>query len=297
MGGFAGALRETSARGTFYSRPMNQQASPESLHPRLRLGTSSWSSRDWESVFYPKGTAPGDYLAFYATRFRTVEVDATFYRIPSLAMTRKWAAALPAGFRLAAKVPQVVTHEKCMIDCGSDLDAFIQAMTPLGEKLGPLLLQFPYHRKASPITESEFLARLERFLPALPSGPRFALEIRNKTWLRAPLLDLLRAHGVALAIIDHPWMPRAAEWIETIDPVTADFAYVRWLGDRHKIEAITTTWDRLVVDRARETGAWVGTLRALLSRGIDVYGYFNNHWGGYAVGSIELLAKSWRNKA
>jgi len=122
---------------------------------------------------------------------------------------------------------------------------------------------------------------------------RVATRNQPITWLRAPLLDLLRAHRVALAIIDHPWMPRAAEWFETIDPVTADFAYVRWLGDRYKIEEITRTWDRLVVDRARETERWAGTLRALLSRNIDVYGYFNNHYGGYAVGSIELLTRAW----
>ena len=289
-------MSETRGRRKFYSGPMSQPSALESVHPRLHLGTSSWSSKDWEGVFYPKGTAPGDFLAFYATRFRTVEVDATFYRTPSLAMTKKWAAVLPAGFRLAAKVPQVVTHEKCMEDCGPDLDAFVQGMAPLGDRLGPLLLQFPYHKKASPITEKEFLGRLERFLPALPRGPRFALEIRNKTWLRPPLLDLLRAHRVALAIIDHPWMPRAAEWLEKIDPVTADFAYVRWLGDRYKIEEITKSWDRLVVDRARETQSWVGTLRALLSRNIDVYGYFNNHYGGYAVGSIELLTRAWDGK-
>jgi len=184
MGGLAGETHGTSVRRTIYTRPMNQPASPESLHPRLHLGTSSWSSRDWDGVFYPKGTAPGDYLAFYATRFHTVEVDATFYRIPSVTMTKKWAAELPAGFRLAAKVPQVIMHEKCMLGCAEDLDAFVQAMALLGEKLGPLLLQFAYQKKASPITEREFHARLERFLPTLPPGPRFAIEIRNKTWLR-----------------------------------------------------------------------------------------------------------------
>ena len=97
----------------------------KTLHPNLHLGTSSWSSKDWEGVFYPPGTAPGDYLAHYATRYQTVEVDATFYRTPSIPMVRKWREVLPEAFLLAAKVPQVITHEKTLADCGEELHGFL----------------------------------------------------------------------------------------------------------------------------------------------------------------------------
>jgi len=116
------------------------------LHTSLYLGTSSWSSADWDGVFYPKGMAASDYLSYYATRHRSLEVDATFYRVPSAAMMKKWRRDLPEGFLLAAKVPQVITHEKGLVDCEGDLAAFLAAMENLGDRLGPLLFQFPYYK-------------------------------------------------------------------------------------------------------------------------------------------------------
>jgi uncharacterized protein YecE (DUF72 family) len=266
---------------------------PEPLHPRLYLGTSSWSNRDWEGVFYPEGTPPGDYLAYYATRYRAVEIDATFYRLPTAAMTEKWRRVLPEGFAFAAKVPRTITHDKRLVDCGEDLRAFLAAMDPLEDRLGPLLFQFPYFNKASGVTASDFRARLETFLPTVPAGYRFALEIRNKTWIGAPLLDLLRRHGVAWTLLDHPWMPRIGDLMREMDPVTADFTYVRWLGDRRGIEKKTRTWNRLIVDRGREMHDWTAALKSLLDRNMVIFGFFNNHYAGYAPGSIDLLRESW----
>jgi len=268
---------------------------PEPLHPRLFLGTSSWSSDDWVGTFYSPGTPPGDYLAYYATQYRTVEVDATFYSIPSTNMTRKWRRILPEGFVMAAKIPQVITHEKRLDDCQDELKEFLRAMDELEDRLGPLLFQFPYFSKASGMTPEEFLERLGAFLPTLPKGYRFSLEVRNKGWLKPALLDLLRKHGVALALIDHPWMPRVGQLLQETDPVTADFCYVRWLGDRHGIEKRTRSWDRVIIDRSREMSEWVPAIRALLGRDVTVYGYINNHYAGYAPGSIKLFEETWRS--
>lgn len=283
-------------RGGYYIPAMaaSDRGPGEPLHPRLFLGTSSWSSKDWSGVFYPEGMAPAAYLGHYATRLRSVEVDATFYRIPSESLARKWRDDLPGGFQLAAKAPRTITHDKGMVDAGEDLKAFLGVMDHLGDRLGPILFQFPYYRKSGEMTAERFLERLEAFLPALPSGYRFALEVRNKTWLRAPLLDLLRSRGVALALIDHPWMPRAAEYLQGPDPVTADFAYIRWLGDRYGIEKKTRRWDKVVVDRRREMEAWAPVVRSLLSRDMTVFGYFNNHYAGHAPASIELFEEVWR---
>jgi len=143
------------------------------------------------------------------------------------------------------------------------------------------------------MTETEFHDRLARFLPSLPGGFRFALEIRNKTWLRPALLDALRARDVALALIDHPWMPRIDRLLEDLDPVTSGFVYVRWLGDRRGIEERTKRWDRTIVDRSREMRLWVPAVRSLLGRGLDVFGYFNNHFAGHAPDSIALFESSW----
>jgi uncharacterized protein YecE (DUF72 family) len=265
------------------------------LDPRLYLGTSSWSSKDWEGVFYPEGTPPGEYLAYYATRHRTVEVDATFYRAPSAAMTRKWRDALPEGFVLAAKVPRTITHDKTLTGCEEEMEEFLSAMDNLGDRLGPMLFQFPYHNKASEITRKVFTTRLRSFLPKLPKDHRFAIEIRNKGWVVPELLDLLREHEVAFALIDHPWMPRVDQLMADVDPITTGFAYVRWLGDRKGIEERTKSWDKVIVDRTSEMERWVPAIRELLKRNVTVYGYFNNHYAGHAPDSIALFEKVWQD--
>jgi uncharacterized protein YecE (DUF72 family) len=100
---------------------------------------------------------------------------------------------------------------------------------------------------------------------------------------------------VALALTDHPWMPGIEELLRQHDVVTADFAYIRWLGDRQGIEAITQRWDRLVIDRAQETKTWVTVVRQLLARDLSVYGFYNNHYAGHSPGSIALFAEIWQH--
>ena len=179
---------------------------------------------------------PADYLSYYATKFNTVEVDSTFYRTPSAATVNGWERKTPAGFLLAAKIPQLITHENVLQDCEEDLKRFLETMDLMGDKLGPLLFQFGYFNKSAFPSCKDFLARLAPFLKKLPKGYRFALEIRNKQWLTAEFFDLLREHRVAYALIDQAWMPRPSEIFEKFDPITADFTYIRLLGDRKGIE-------------------------------------------------------------
>jgi len=266
------------------------------IHPRLHIGTSSFSDESWVGPFYPAGTKPADFLTVYARRFDTVEIDATFYRIPSAAQARSWAAKVPAGFRVAAKVPQAITHEKLLLDCGDEMKEFLGAMEELGEKLGPLLLQFPYFRPDTFPSVDAFLSRLEPFLESLPSGRAFAVEVRNKAWVGDALLSALRRHHVAFALIDLPWMPMVDALIRKRDVVTSDFVYARWLGDRKGIEMKTDRWDKVIVDRTPEMERWVPALASILERNIEVYGYFNNHYAGHAPGSIQLLREVWRRK-
>jgi len=259
----------------------------------LRLGTSSWSSQDWVGVFYPAGTAPADFISEYAKHFDTVEVDSTFYRTPSPAMVRNWAARTPDGFLVAAKFPQVITHEKVLVDCASEVSEFLKAMDLLGDKLGPLLIQFPYFNKQAFPQPHDFLLRLSNFLEQLPKDRAFAVELRNKYWINDRLLDLLRARNVALALIDHPWMTPVQQLVARQDVVTANFAYLRWLGDRKGIEERTQRWDKIIIDRTREMETWIPIIRALLKRGINILGFFNNHYAGFAPGSIKLFREMW----
>lgn len=259
----------------------------------LRIGTSSFTASGWRGTFYPNRLPSSDYLSYYATKFDTVEVDSTFYGTPTPITVREWSAKTPTDFVFAAKIPQVITHDKVLVDCVAELNEFIEVMDNLREKLGPLLFQFPYFKKEV-LDAPAFLGRLRPFLKTLPRDHKFALEVRNKQWLAPALLDTLREHGVALALIDHSYMPRAAQWFETIDPITADFAYVRWLGDRKEIEAKTKVWNKTIVDRSKELAEWADVLGKVK---VPIYTYANNHYSGYGPDTVEMFRNLWRGPA
>ncbi len=277
-------------RGLTARRGMGHQA-------EIHLGTSAFTAAGWEGSFYPAEMKPADYLGYYARHFDTVEVDSTFYRIPPLQVVRGWYGKTPAGFVFAAKVPQTITHERVLVDCDAELNQFLGVMDALREKLGPLLFQFGYFNKSAFTGVDPFLARLVPFLARLPKDRKFAVEIRNKYWLVPKFVDALRERGVALALVDQAWMPRPAEWFARVNPVTADFAYVRWLGDRKGIEERTKTWDKVIVDRGRELGEWVNVVYKINGQGVPVFAYANNHYAGHAPATVALFRELWEKQA
>lgn len=208
-------------------------------------------------------------------------------------MVREWDRKTPEDFVIAAKVPRSITHEKILEDCEGELIEFCETMSLLGPKLGALLIQLPYFKKAVIPSLDAFLERLLPFLPLLPRDIPFALEIRNKPWLKPALFSALEEHRVTLAWIDHPWMPRAWEWAGIKGAVTTDWLYVRFLGDRHRIEAVTKEWDQIVVDRTREYDAWAGVLGQLTPVLGRVYAFYNNHYAGCSFKSIPLFEGAW----
>lgn len=278
------------------------------LPERLKLGTSSFSSPDWVGPFYPPGTRPAEFLTHYAGVFPTVEIDATWYAPPSAATVEAWARRTPPGFLFSLKVPKAITHDAYLENCRAEWTRFLERIEPLGEKRGPLLFQFPYVAKGRDPHEYEtgddFRRRLGAFLPQIPAGGRYAVEVRNARWLDAPLIDLLRPRGIALALVAYYTLPRPEALLERIDPVTASFGYLRFIGDHKRMDALvrekreregkSSDWDEIVVDRSREMRAWVDLARALLDRWQDTYAYFNNHFAGFAPGSAELFARLWR---
>jgi uncharacterized protein YecE (DUF72 family) len=248
----------------------------------LILGSCSFTAEGWESSFYPPGLKKTAYLGFYAEQFESVEIDATFYRIPSEKTVRGWFEQTPDDFVFACKVPQSITHESCLLDCDDQFRAFVHVMAGLEQKLGPMLFQFPFFNKKAFARPAEFLERLRGFLPKLPQDFSFAVEIRNKDWVGPEFLALLRSHNVAFTLIDHPWMSRPSELMRHGDIITSDFAYIRMLGDRYAIEEMTKTWDKTVVDRHRELMEWSAIVDSLLSRDLKVYTYINNHFAGHS---------------
>lgn len=258
----------------------------------FRIGTSSFTAKGWESAFYPAGMKAADYLSYYATKFSTVEIDSTYYRTPSPATVQGWARKTPEGFLFAAKVPQVITHEKMLLDCQPEFEQFVDTMDLLGDdKLGPFLIQFPYFNKTVFKSGAEFTARLEPFLEKLPKGYRFALELRNKSWLNEKFADLLRKHNVSLVLQDQSWMPQPDQM--DFDYVTASFTYIRLLGDRKGIEQQTKVWDKVIVNRSKDLPRWVEVCQSAIRRKVNVYAYVNNHYSGFAPATVTDFLKLW----
>ncbi len=262
----------------------------------IRLGTSSFTAAGWNGSFYPKGTKSADRLAFYAEHFDTVEIDSTFYACPSPQTVKGWESRTPAGFVFSVKVPQVITHEKVLVDCDAEFEPFVDTMGWLGGKLGPMVLQFPFFERSAFRTQNEFLDRLIPFLRRLPQGYKFAVEIRNKDWLDSQFAGVLRDFAVALVLQDQSRMPPPSELSARFNPITAEWTYIRWLGDRKGIERIATTWDKPVLDRTNEMKIWVDVCYETVRRGVKVFGYANNHYAGHAPAIIRQFHDLWAAK-
>jgi uncharacterized protein YecE (DUF72 family) len=266
----------------------------------VRIGTSSFSEKDWVGPFYPEGTKPSDFIRYYATRFDTVEVDATYYAIPGQRTVKNWAEKTPDNFLISAKFPRSIVHggqgavpdREVMLNPDvtyDERDRFLEVMEGLGTRLGPLVLQFPYFNKKVFGSKSQFFDRLDRFLGDLPAGFRYAVEIRNRYWLTDEYAGILRKHNVGLVLVDQAWMPHGDEVAKLFDPVTADFVYIRLLGDRKEIEALTKRWDQVVIDRDDRLRRWAELIYDMAKRDLVTLTYSNNHYAGYAPATAYRL--------
>ena len=238
----------------------------------ILLGTSGWSYDEWVGPFYPSEEV--NKLSFYSKVFRTAEIDSTFYSYPTKGVVFGWVRYTQPNFIFSAKLPNLITHEKKLdVEKGvdEDLDRFLDLMKPLKTraKLGPILIQLPPGFKRD-------YARLEAFLKILPEDFRFAVEFRDLSWLCDETWSLLRRYNVAYTIVDEPLLPP-----ETV--ITADFTYVRWHGRGRR------PWYNYSY-KVDELKAWVTRLNEIASRVGEIYGYFNNHFHGYAVENcLQLL--------
>lgn len=262
---------------------------PDNLH----VGTVSWSKQDWVGSFYAADLKPAEFLETYARAFRTVEIDATFYRIPTSAMVTAWRNRSPKGFVFAAKVPQLITHAKRLTNCEQELSRFLKIMEPLGDKLGPLLLQFPYFNKNTFASREQFDKLLRPFLKSLPQGFRFAVEIRNKNWISWDFLEMLRDHSVGFALLNQVWMPSIDTLAQALDLVTADFCYLRFMGDRKGLESKTQRFDQIIEDKTDDMMVWGKEIKKIVAQGTTTYAFFSNYYAGYGPGSAKLFEELW----
>lgn len=242
------------------------------------LGTCGWAYDDWDGVFYPPGTSGRDRLVRYAERFRTVEIDSTFYAIPARTTVQSWRERTPEGFLFSAKFPRSITHQSRLVGCGDEAATFVDVMSELGDRMGPLLIQLP------PSMTVRSFGALEAFLEGLPDGYAYALEVRHRSWLVEPFADLLKRWNVSLVLTDGAHLERF--W-----RVTSRVVYIRWLGHWDAFEG----YDRLQkpIDDAIEW--WVPRIRHVLDRGGIVVGYANNNFAGFAPPVVDAFEEALRD--
>jgi uncharacterized protein YecE (DUF72 family) len=219
---------------------------------QLRIGCSGWTYKDWKGPFYPPQTKDRDRLEYYATRFDTAEINASFYRLPSEKMVQGWAERAPNGFLFAWKVSRFITHNKKLKDCADPLALVFGRMAPLKEKLGPSLIQLPPQLRRND-------DRLAAFLKLLPRG-RHTVEFRHPSWYEPAVFRILSDFDAALCISDHHHAP--APWERT-----ASWIYVRGHGPGGRYHG------RYPSDDLK---AWARHIQAWRGEGRDVHAYFDN---------------------
>jgi len=165
------------------------------MSARMWVGTSGYSFDEWKGSFYPEKLAAKDRLRFYSDRLETVEINNTFYRMPTEKLLEGWMDEVPESFRFAIKSPQRITHMRRLNDCAESVTRLVQVITLLGPRLGPLLYQLPPNFKKD-------LPRLEGFLSGVPRPAMVAFEFRNKSWFDDEVFETLKKHKVALAVSD-----------------------------------------------------------------------------------------------
>lgn len=232
---------------------------------QVRIGTSGWAYRDWNGPFYPDEVKAAERLGWISRRFSTLEINASFYRMPSDKAVAAWRDQTPEGFVFAWKASRFITHNKKLNDPHDPLAYMFERARGLGEKLGPVLFQLPpnLHRD---------LDRLERFLKALRWKARYVIEFRHDSWYADDVLDLMRDRGVALCISDHHDAPSPWE-------VTGDFVYLRGHGPGGRY------YGRYGDGALRE---WADRIRAW-RRERDVFVYFDNDQKSAAPRDAEQL--------
>jgi uncharacterized protein YecE (DUF72 family) len=254
---------------------------------RLYIGTSGWAYR-WDA-FYPAGLANRDYLRFYSRKFRTVEINYSFYRLPRPSTYLNWAEQTPRDFVFSVKLSRFITHIKRLSGVRAELESFLANASSLGPKLGPILVQLPPSMKLDLPRLDAFLdsARDARESIGIDRSIRLAIEFRHGSWFKLPemnrVLKILEKHGAALVLAHSSRYPYPES-----EPVTSDFMYLRFHGP-----------DRIFASLygKKNLKRWAPSVKRWIKRGLDVHAYFNNDVNGYAVGDAAALMELARARA
>lgn len=239
----------------------------------ILLGSSGWTYSSWTGPFYPHDFAPRLKLEYYAARYPTVELNASFYRWPPDTSFTGWQRRLPEGFEMTVKAPKALTHTAHLRDPDGEWARTIgHSLGLLGDKAGPLLLQLPASQRRDDEALSSLLAGLARTLPA---RVRVAVEMRHESWYDEAVFSLLSEHRAAYVVMSGAKLPRVIR-------ATTDLAYVRWHGSDPKRMFYGSYSDA-------ELAWWAEQLARFEAEGRRVYGYFNNDLSGQALANLDTL--------
>lgn len=233
---------------------------------RAHVGTSGYNYPEWRGTFYPADIKSPSMFGYYAERFHTVEINYTFYRMPTTKLTTGWRDQAPAGFSYTLKAPRRLTHERKLKDCAREVGFFLESARVLGPHLGTLLFQLPPTFRAD-------TSRLDDFLALLPRDARCACEFRHDSWLSEETYAILRSHGVALCIADFGDKTTPLQ-------VTARHGYFRLRDEGY---------------RASDLEEWASHVEARGSEWDDVFIYFKHEEEGkgpeFARAFLDILER------
>lgn len=222
------------------------------------IGTSGWNYPHWKTIFYPENIPRTKWLEYYSERFDTVELNATFYRLPKEQTFKNWHKRTPQGFIYSVKISKFITHTKRLKECEDALLRFYSAIKHLKEKLGPILIQLPPGLKyEKPLFES--------FCSLLKSSYKHTLEVRNKTWLCDEAFEIMKRHNISFCISD------TAGRYPYHEEITADFIYIRLHGSKKLYTSEYT--EKEITEWASKIKDW----------DMNTYVYFDNDFNAYAV--------------
>ena len=258
----------------------------------ISLGVSSWLFDAWRGVFYPEGLPRSQYLAYYARHFRTVQVNSSFYGQPRATTVDNWLQTTPEGFTFCLKFPQIISHEKRLVDCEEETVDFLALLHRLGDRAAPALLQLPpsLSRRSHGRALADYLAWIA---PRL-EGLRLAVEVRAPDLMTPAFAAYVAGLGLGLTLVDRVGTADMFDaWLALVEQGDApDFTLIRWIGD----DKNAPTGDReITFPRDADLDRWTRRIAVLDRLGVDVFGYMHNPYEGHSPASVRRLEERLRN--
>jgi uncharacterized protein YecE (DUF72 family) len=243
---------------------------------KIRFGCLSWTYPDWLGSFYPVGTKPAEYLSLYSKIFDLVEVDSSFYRIPTPSVVKQWREKTPPNFRFTVKLPGKITHEGRLVGIEKELERFEKTVLELGDKLACVMAQLPPNSK-----KDDDFSNLEKFLDKTNSSIRYGIEFRNKSWLTEETYKLLSKKKVCFV-----WS--VTERIDDLPPqITTDYIYLRFMGKYGEFKK----FNKIQKDRTDLIEKWWNNLKSSVDSVKFALILVSNHFAGFAPDTVNQIRK------